>query len=133
MVKSLELLYKSNFSIEIDNLKLEYLNKIVDFLSEKYSKEELYFLDKVIMRSYDIELVDFFLKKKNKDNIVSYCLLLMSSLNESLLDTQNLYVNKYDLNKLQLVGFFSKIVFNLIKFYIRRNKVIKIINEYPNV
>lgn len=133
MVKSLELLYKSNFSMDIDSLRFEYLNKIVDFLIVKYSKEELLFLDKVIILNCDIELIDFFLKKKNKDNIVSYCLLLMSSFNESLPDTQNLYVNKYNLNKLQLVGFFSKIVFNLIKFYIRRNKVIKIINEYPNV
>ncbi len=133
MIKSLELLYKSNFSMDIDSLRFEYLNKIVDFLLVKYSKEELLFLDKVIMLNCDIELIDFFLKKKNKDNIVSSCLLLMSSINESLPDTQNLYVNKYNLNKLQVVGFFSKIVFNLIKFYIRRNKVIKIINEYPNV
>lgn len=128
----LETIYK-RFAV-INGSVSAYLDKLSYIIQNEFDKKEIDFLVKCVELDLDLETIELELRNKNKNNIVSFTLLRLSALAETIPENQFLYVNKKSLN---IVRIFYYLIETIVSFILHKIKAkviyINLIKEYPNV
>lgn len=128
----LETIYK-RFAV-INKSVYEYLDKLSYIIQNEFDKKEVDFLVKCVELDLDLETIELELRNKNKNNILSFTLLRLSALAESIPENQLLYVNKKCLNNVEIFLYLIKTIISFLLHKIKARVIYKnLIKEYPNV
>lgn len=128
----LETIYK-RFAV-INESVYVYLDKLSYIIQNEFDKKEVDFLLKCVEQDLDLETIELELRNKNKNNIVSFALLRLSALAETIPENQLLYVNKKCLNKIEISLYLIKTIINFLLHKIKAKIIYaNLIKEYPNV
>jgi len=107
-----------------------YLKTISNDLINSFSQKEVNFLVSCYDKGVDLIALEFHLRKKNKNNIVSFVFFRLSSLAETVPQNQDLYVNKFKVSILKIIKLLLNSIINLIVFEFKRFSLAHEIKEY---
>lgn len=107
-----------------------YLMIISNDLIKSFSKEEINFLKSCCDKKVDLIALEFLLRKKNKNNILSFIFFRLSSLAETNPENQNMYINKSKLSFFKILKIMLNSIINLIIFKLKKIFLAKEIRAY---
>jgi hypothetical protein len=114
---------------EMSNINY-YIKLINRELNNAFSQEEIDFLVKCCDKKVDLIALEYHLRKKQKNNILSFIFLRLSSLAESIPQNQNMYVNKFRVSIFTILKVLLIAIFNLIFYELKRFTLANELNEY---
>ena len=110
---------------------IDYFLKIIsNDLINSFSKEEVNFLVSCYDKGVDLIALEFHLRKKNKNNIISFVFFRLSSLAETIPQNQDMFVNKFKVSILTILQVLLNSIINLIIFEFKRFVLAYEIKEY---
>jgi len=110
---------------------IDYFLKIIsNDLINSFSQEEVNFLVSCYDKGVDLIALEFHLRKKNKNNIISFVFFRLSSLAETIPQNQDMYVNKFKVSILTILQVLLNSIINLIIFEFKRFVLAYEIKEY---
>lgn len=121
-------IYLMNFN-EISNVDY-YIKTICKELNNSFSQQEVDLLVGWCNDKVDLIALEFHLRKKHKNNILSFTFLMLSSLAESIPQNQHMYVNKFKASILTIFKVFLIAFFNLIIYELKRLFLVRQIKEH---